>query len=274
MTFSIVVPVCNAASSLRTCLASVFAAAEALHARCKGEKTARAEVEVICVDDGSTDGSAAILDECASNPPTFQPSNLLTLHVIHQPNAGPGAARNAALDVAKAERIIFVDADDTLAPDALVRLSEIDADIVTFLPPGGTWDLSRPSDRSLLFSPLVGNLLVWNAAYRREMIGDGRFPALRNHEDLVWTTGMFARARTVVSGVKPWYVHREDVAGSLANSYSWRRVRDGLAATWLMFRAARGAHAGIATRLVLVRKLTMPLLLHVLAAVPWARSEG
>jgi len=176
---------------------------------------------------------------------------------------GPGAARNEGLDKAKGEYVVFVDADDTLKPDALAGLKDATADIVTFLPPCGTWDLTKREDRAAAFSPMVGNLLAWNAVWRRGAIGGWRFPPLRNYEDLVWTAGMFSRAKTLVSGVAPWYEHREDVLGSLANSYSWRRVRDGLSATGMIRRACRGAHVGLRTRLILARKLTMHVLLHV-----------
>jgi len=179
---------------------------------------------------------------------------------------GPGVARNEGLEKATGEYVVFVDGDDALKPDALIRLKDATADIVTFLPPERTWELGRRKDRAKSFSPMVGNLLAWNAVWRREAIGTWRFPPLRNYEDLVWTAGMFAQAKTLASGVAPWYEHREDVAGSLANSYSWRRVRDGWVATWMILRACRGAHVGAGTCAVLARKLAMHLLLHVAGA--------
>ena len=94
---SIVIPVYNAERYLRACLASVLG------------QTMR-DVEVICVDDGSTDGSSRILDECAARD--------ARLCVIHQRNAGAGAARNAGMDRATGDVLLCVDADDTLAPDA------------------------------------------------------------------------------------------------------------------------------------------------------------
>lgn len=93
MKFSIIIPVYNVAPWLRACLDSVRA-------------QTFAEFECICVDDGSTDGSGAILDECAARDVRFR--------VIHQPNGGEGAARNAGLEVATDEWICFVDADDVL----------------------------------------------------------------------------------------------------------------------------------------------------------------
>ncbi|MDO4355212.1 MAG: glycosyltransferase family 2 protein [Clostridia bacterium] len=71
-------------------------------------------LELICVDDGSKDGSGAILDELASTDPR--------LRVIHQANAGAAAARNAAIAVARGEYLYFCDADDWAEPDMLRRM--------------------------------------------------------------------------------------------------------------------------------------------------------
>ena len=134
-TLSVIIPVYNVAPYLRACLDSVCIAVanaqKAFH-----DFTA----EIICVDDGSTDGSGATLDEYAerfnssnresecvpgeeeckttavhlhllSPPPPF-----LVFRIIHQPNAGVSAARNAALDVATGEWITFIDGDDTWEP--------------------------------------------------------------------------------------------------------------------------------------------------------------
>ena len=94
MRLSVIIPVYNAERYLRRCLDSVLA------------QTLR-EFEVICVDDGSTDGSAAILAEYAAKD--------TRVRVRTQENRGQGAARNRGLEVARGEYIYFVDADDELA---------------------------------------------------------------------------------------------------------------------------------------------------------------
>ena len=102
--FSIVIPVYNVAPYLRECLDSVLA-------------QTFTDWEAICVDDGSTDGSGAILDEYAAKDSRFR--------VFHQPNAGVSAARNKALDVAQGEWIWFVDADDVIRHDATLKFSNM-----------------------------------------------------------------------------------------------------------------------------------------------------
>ncbi|UWQ21585.1 glycosyltransferase family 2 protein [Jannaschia sp. W003] len=72
-------------------------------------------VEVIAVDDASTDGTAAVLETMAAHDPR--------LRVLRQPrNAGPAAARNRALAASTAPWVTVLDADDAMAPDRLARL--------------------------------------------------------------------------------------------------------------------------------------------------------
>ena len=107
MRISIVIPVFNAAAHLRRCLDSVV------------KQTLR-DIEIICVDDGSTDGGAALLAEYAARD--------ARLKSVAQPNVGQGAARNRGLAQACGEYVYFMDADDELAaPDALERLVAVAA---------------------------------------------------------------------------------------------------------------------------------------------------
>lgn len=104
MKFSIVVPVYNVAPYLSECLDSVMA-------QCFGDW------ECICVDDGSTDGSGAILDDYAAKDKR--------LRVVHQTNSGVSAARNAGLAVASGEWMTFLDADDIIAHRYLETANDI-----------------------------------------------------------------------------------------------------------------------------------------------------
>lgn len=108
--FSIIIPVYNSEQYLERCLDSVFA-------------QSYKDFEVICVDDGSTDGSSDILKR-------------YNLKIITQENQGQGEARNRALEVARGEYIYFLDSDDYIDPTLLESVLEIfettDTDLVCF----------------------------------------------------------------------------------------------------------------------------------------------
>lgn len=95
---SVIVPVYNTSAYLRECLDSII------------NQTLK-EIEVICVDDGSVDGSLDILKEYAKKDKRFT--------IITQQNTSAGAARNAGLAVAKGEYLSFLDSDDFFAPEML-----------------------------------------------------------------------------------------------------------------------------------------------------------
>ena len=113
---SVIIPVYNAEAYLRQCLDSVAG------------QTLR-EIEIICVDDGSTDSSLEILREYAHKDPRFI--------VMTQENKNAGAARNRGLDTARGRYLSFLDADDFFEPDMLEKAyrsaEENRSDIVVFL---------------------------------------------------------------------------------------------------------------------------------------------
>ncbi len=100
---SIIVPVYNAEDYLDRCLISIL-------------EQDFPSFEVILVDDGSTDSSPMICDRYSATDPRFR--------TIHKSNGGVSSARNAGLDLAKGEYIMFVDSDDALLPDSLEMLFE------------------------------------------------------------------------------------------------------------------------------------------------------
>jgi len=263
--FSVIIPFARNEDTIGACLDSVRTAADAL------ERThPAAGVEILCVNGGSRDGTRALIEATAAA------DSRIVLLADPPAEIGSGPARNRGLDRACGEYVLFVDADDAVEANALVGLAVAATDIVTFLPPEGLFDLSQSSDVRKLFSPLVGNLLVWNAIYRREVIGDWRFPNLRNHQDLVWTTGMFARVHTVVGGASVWYRYNPNVTGSAVNSHSWARVAAAWRATFGMARAIAPCQrrfslgTGAVLWLIMARKLMMHLYLHFLCEIPRA----
>ena len=103
MKFSIIIPVYNVEQYLRECLDSVLG-------------QTYSDWEAICVNDGSTDGSAAILEEYVVKDKRFK--------IVTQPNGGLSSARNTGMEVAKGDYIVFLDSDDWLELDALETLAK------------------------------------------------------------------------------------------------------------------------------------------------------
>lgn len=100
---SIIIPVYNVEKYLKKCLDSVL------------NQTLK-EIEIICINDGSTDNSQLILEEYAKKDPRIR--------VVAQKNMGSGAARNRAIEHAKGEYIGFMDSDDWAYPTMFEKLYE------------------------------------------------------------------------------------------------------------------------------------------------------
>lgn len=100
---SLIVPVYNAEDYLDRCLRSILS-------------QDFESFEVILVDDGSTDSSPMICDRYSASDPRFR--------TIHKPNGGVSSARNAGIDLAKGEYLMFVDSDDELLPGALKAMTD------------------------------------------------------------------------------------------------------------------------------------------------------
>lgn len=105
---SIIVPVYNAEKYLQECVESVL---------CQ----TLSDIELILVDDGSTDSSPALCDQYAVQDHRVK--------VIHKPNGRAASARNAGLRAASGEYVAFVDADDWISPDMYEKMLQTNADV-------------------------------------------------------------------------------------------------------------------------------------------------
>ena len=105
---SVIVPVYNVEKYLRRSLGSVL-------------RQIDDAVEVICVDDGSCDGSGELLDELMAGESR--------LRVVHKGNGGVSSARNRGLDVARGRYIAWLDPDDEVAPDWYISIKEVLMDV-------------------------------------------------------------------------------------------------------------------------------------------------
>jgi glycosyltransferase involved in cell wall biosynthesis len=160
---SIIIPVYNVEKYLAECLNSAIG------------QTLR-DIEIICVDDGSTDRSSGILDEY-----TKKDSRII---VIHQKNAGPGPARNVGLDLAQSKYIAFLDSDDVMKPtlcEKTVQIAECEnADMIYFLYETNHSHPQSRFDRYVLngmgdkieTKELIKNVVLWSKLWRTSFIRD------------------------------------------------------------------------------------------------------
>lgn len=203
---SVIIPVYNAGEHLEECVSSVLG-------------QTYGDLEVILVDDGSSDSSPAICDAFAGRDPRVRS--------FHLENGGPGAARNYGIDVAGGGFLAFVDSDDWVEPvmyEKLVSLAlESGADIV------GCANLTERDDGTVFnnFDDLASGMTegrtwildilyqsehawgaVWNKLFRRELVGERRFPQSSHLEDYVLTVELFSLANGVYFCSEPLYHHR------------------------------------------------------------------
>ena len=203
-TFSIIIPVYNVAPYLRECLDSVLA-------------QTFGDWEAICVDDGSTDGSGAILDEYAAKDPRFR--------VIHQPNSGVSVARNAALDVARGEWIGFLDGDDVWSLNWLEKIKVATSNGADWVRTGCTnWSKNghvtsnAPVGQELWPDDHIGCgwWLISRCSfpfinyYKRVSISNVRFPVgVRYREDAIFGYEMVLRTNKLAFALTSGYARRE-----------------------------------------------------------------
>ncbi len=205
-TVSIIVPVYNIEEYISKCLDSL------LVQTLKG-------IEIVLIDDGSTDLSGRICEEYALKDDRIK--------VLHKENEGISSARNAGLAIAKGKYIGFVDGDDWVKKDMFeyLYLTSIthDADISIcghFVIDG---DIVEPilnnGDIKILnhFEALSAILLddeiysfAWDKLYKRELFKDLLYPIGRKFEDIAFTYLVFNRSKRVVLAnvSKYFYVRR------------------------------------------------------------------
>lgn len=210
---SVIIPVYNVAAYLHQCLDSVL-----------GQD--HEDLEVIVVDDGSTDSSGAICDQYAAKDSRVR--------VIHQANAGAAAAKNAALRVATGEYLSFVDADDYLEPNVyghmlrVLQTTQADAAQFSFREvyvnhqEEKLLDMGCPEMDSktylVRFTKDWSCPLLWNKLYRREIFDGVFFEEGHKIDDEYFTYQGFLGARRVVFDTRVVYNYRRRRSSVMASS--------------------------------------------------------
>lgn len=186
-------------------------------------------LEVILVDDGSTDNTAQICDEYAAKNDHIQ--------VIHQKNGGPSAARNAGLKKAHGAYIGYVDGDDWIQPDMYENMHRACEDtgaqiaICTYRrvgegaeeihPTGNVVELSREEALDIYICDHPQYHIyhsVWSKLFKKSVVEDITFAEGRKSEDIMYTTNALIKASKCVFLDTPYYNYVVDRSSSIMNS--------------------------------------------------------
>lgn len=216
--FSIIVPVYNVEKYLSYCLQSII------------NQTIK-DLEIICVNDGSTDNSLSILEQYAKWDRRIQ--------IINQVNSGSSVARNKGLESASGEYILFVDSDDLLASNACERLYmeilQTQADVVVFGASIFPWiqekdngwlyeylkielkDYKQDSINAF-FKERASKPFIWNKCYRRTLIDNNNIyfdKDLKLGEDSLFLFNLFPLIDRIIYIPDQLYSYRCERNGSL-----------------------------------------------------------
>ncbi len=183
-------------------------------------------LEIILVDDGSTDMSGAMCDSFKEQDERIK--------VIHKKNGGLSDARNAGLDIATGDYIGYVDSDDWIEPDmfelmvtncekygsdvAACRYSKVYKDFTV----NESTDLILHMTREEALETYICENLerpiynsVWSKLFKRDLVKDYRFPVGKKSEDIMYTTKAFCNMNSCVYIDKALYNYVCDREGSI-----------------------------------------------------------
>lgn len=217
---TIIIPIFNSEKYLEECLSSVM-------------NQSFKDLEILLIDDGSTDASGRICDKYAQKDERFK--------VFHRLNEGVSSARNFALDIANGEYIAFVDSDDSVNENFIEVLVkgclEKDADIVYCDVKNCTKVISNELYKKELkdfdvktvefdgdyalahFYETWMNPVIWNKLVKKKLFEGLRFPNIERAEDFWMVIQLILRAEKIVGykGAKLYYYrcHNESIMSKI-----------------------------------------------------------
>lgn len=219
---SVVVPVYNVEKYLEQCLNSII------------NQTFK-DIEIICINDGSTDGSLEILREYEQKDSRIR--------LINKENEGISAVRNQGMELAQGEYISFIDSDDWIEENYLEALytaaKKYDSDIAcsNIIRVTGKRhrkkiiykkeEFTTESDKKNELTKVPINSYVWNKIYKREsLLKSGvKFPVGRVYEDVVWCIKAIYYLNGVVTVPDAVYYYRKNPT-SIMSTKSEQNAKD------------------------------------------------
>lgn len=196
------------------------------------------DIELILIDDGSTDGSSSLCDELAKKDSRVK--------VIHKENGGVSTARNVGLEIASGEYLTFVDPDDFLAPDTYLAnmeylISQKDVDILqypycNYISDDEILNYHRPAEHLLVGAEQIFSnwwsgspleYVIWNKIYKRSLWDGVRFKVGHISEDTCLVPQFVSRAHSIYISEKGLYYYQRDRVDSYTfGEYSFSKHLD------------------------------------------------
>lgn len=224
---SIIVPVYNVSAYLHRCVDSILA-------------QTYNNLEIILVNDGSTDNSGIICDNYALIDPRIK--------VIHKENGGLSSARNAGVEIAKGKYLGFVDSDDWIMPDMYEHLYlmlmqyQSDISISACVRCKSTQEganlVSNPKSFSMTvysqeeyikkFMKIDSQTIeyyAWNKLYKKELLTKEQYPVGKTAEDVLGTYKAVLKANKIVQSDKITYFYYTNPQ-SITSSFSTEKAND------------------------------------------------
>ncbi len=214
---TVIVPIYNSERYLKRCLESI-------------QKQTYEELEVLMIDDGSSDLSVELCKTYVHSDPRFC--------LIVQENQGSSAARNVGLSNAHGSLIGFVDSDDYIDPCMFEKLyraldsEKADVSLCDVYYKGKQehihWKNGTYRGQDAIFSEFINGRVinrVYNKLYRAEIVKNVRFPVNRNMmEDASWTPRVLEKAEILTRIAEPLYYYTENEAGLTQSTMSSQKV--------------------------------------------------
>ncbi len=223
MLISVIVAVYNIENYIEKCIQSIL------------DQTFT-ELQIILVDDGSTDGSGRICDSYANKDKRVQ--------VIHRENGGLSAARNTGMEIAKGDYIAFVDGDDWIEPEMYEKMAGQatlhNADLVACRyrciykdyekddSTGVITIYEKPLEMLIQYLKEDESFLIqhaaWNKLYRKELLVNERFPEGEWYEDIVFSARVLSQVNRGVYLDEALYDYVCEREGSIMNAGMSKRI--------------------------------------------------
>lgn len=221
---SIITPVYNVEQYLDRCVLSILS-------------QSYQEMELVLVDDGSTDGSAAKCDSWA-----LKDNRII---VLHKENGGVSSARNAGLERVNGEYITFVDPDDFLQPDTyqpnmnyLIHHPEVDILQFPYCHYFSDHEISNYHNPATMLLSGTGQIfrnwwsgspleyVVWNKIYKRQLWSALRFSVGHTSEDTILVPKFVSQAKYVYLSEQGLYYYRRSRKDSYTYVYDFGKHMD------------------------------------------------